>query len=257
MKFKTLVLGTFLLLAMLGASVLVGSGAARAQDNGFYVAGDLGYHWPDRMDTNVVGSGPKWTWNLTDNGAGFLRLGYGFDSSWRVELEGGDRPANLSAIRADVYFPLALVPAGGIPLSGVGGHIDATTLMANVIYDVPLGLPVQPFIGGGVGLVHTAVTAQGVFPFCAVCARPVICFPVCSVNLKVNDSSDKFGWQGIAGVSLSLAPQWTLDATYRYVRANGVAWSTSGGGGFFLPGQFRGDYSDSSVTLGIRHSFGG
>ena len=257
MKIRTLALGALLRLAILGTSVLLFSTVAQAQDNGFYVAGDLGYHWPDQLVTRVIGSGTKWTWSPRNNGAGVLRLGYGFDSNWRLELEGAYRPSDLGAIQADFFPPRALIPASGIRFSSVGGHVDATTLMANVIYDIPLGLLVQPFVGGGAGLVHTAVTAQGGFPFCAVCAPPAICFPVCSLNVKVDESIDKLGWQGIAGLSWPLASQWTVDATFRYLRANGVTWSTLAGSGLFMPGRFRGDFSDNSVTVGIRYSFGG
>lgn len=236
---------------------LVASWACQAQDSGVYAAGDVGYHWPDVVNTTVTGQGTRWTFTPKSNAAGFLRAGYAIDSDWRVELEGGYRPGSLGAIQAGFYPPIFAadyVPVGGIRFSNVSGHINATTAMANAIYDIPLGLPVRPFVGAGAGLVHLGVVAQGGFPFCAICALP-ICF-VCTVNLKTDDTSDKVGWQAIGGLSFALAPQWTVDATYRYVRANGVGWNTLSGYGLFTPGSFKGNYSDSSVTMGIRYSFG-
>jgi opacity protein-like surface antigen len=128
--------------------------------------------------------------------------------------------------------------------------------MANVLYDVPLDLPVQPFIGGGVGLVHTDVAARGTYPFCDICEKTPICF-VCSIPLNANGSSDRFGFQGVAGFSWPFAPQWALDATYRYVRANGVTWATPDSSFVFGSDRFRADYSDNTVTLGIRYDFDG
>ncbi len=241
-------------------AALLFCGTAQAQDTGFYAGGDVGFHWPDRIDTHVAGTSEDWAWRSDNNAEGFLRLGYGLGSGFRLELEGGYRPSGLNDIQADIFLPLAsapLIPAGGIHFTGVSGHVDATTLMANAYYDIPFDLPVQPFIGAGAGLVHTSVSARGGFPFCAICARPPICFPVCSINLKVDDSSDRLGWQLMGGLSWPIAPQWTVDATYRYMRANGVTWQTQAAAGLFTPGKFRGDYSDSSVTIGVRYSFDG
>ena len=239
----------------LATAVLFGA-SAHAQDEGFYIAGDLGYHAPSQLSSTVVGSDEKWQWGVRGNAAGFLRLGYNIDSDWRVEIEGGYRPSDLSSVRADVFLPVPVFRAPGIRLGDVGGDVDATTAMANVLYDVPLGLPVRPFIGGGVGLVDTAVKAHGTYPFCDICLKTPICF-VCSVPLNVDDSSDRFGFQGIAGISWPFAPQWTLDATYRYVRANDVTWAASGTDVVFGADRFRADYSDNSVTIGVRYDFGG
>lgn len=256
MNFKRLVISIV-------AGLLALSAPAFAQTAGFYVGGDAGYHWPDRIDTRVANTDEHWAWWPGGGADGFAVAGYGFGSGFRAEIEGGYRPGDLNAIQADIFLPLLkpalapLIPAGGIRFSDVGGHVDAATLMANLLYDLPLGLPVQPFVGGGAGLVHTSVAAQGRFPFCPICFRPAICFPTCSIDLKLNDSSDRLGWQAIGGVSMALAPQWTLNATYRYLRADNVSWGTKVGGVPFANGRFSGNYSDSSVTLGVRYSFGG
>jgi opacity protein-like surface antigen len=249
-----------ILLAM-GAMLCLVAAPAVAQPGQFYVSGDVGYHPSDDAAAHVAGTDEHWDWSRGGNAAGFLKLGYGVAPNVRVELEGGYRPSNLNAIQADIFLPLspvaAFVPAGGIHFSGVGGHLDTTTFMANALYDIPLDLPVQPFVGGGIGLAHTGIAAHGGFPFCAICERPAICYLVCSVNMKADDSSNNFAWQAIGGLSMPLAPQWSLDATYRYIRANGVSWRTEGGGVFFAPGRFRSVYSDSTMTLGVSYAFGG
>lgn len=237
--------------------------AAHAQDMGVYAAGDVGYHWPDRIDASVAGGVRDWHWTPKDNGEGFLRLGYGLGDGFRVELEGGYRPSDWSDVEANVLIPdiTAKKAAPMIPCCGThfgpDGHINATTAMANAIYDIPLDWAVHPFVGVGAGLVHTSITEHGSFG-CPICFKPAICFPSgCGINFKVDDSDDKFGWQAIGGLSLALAPQWSLDATYRYLRASGLEWNTTKGSVLFSPGHFRGDYSDNSVTVGIRYDLGG
>jgi len=226
---------------------------ASAQDAGFYVAGDLGYHWPDTLNAKVGGNDQRWTWNPNGGAEGFVRLGYGFASDWRVELEAGDRTSPVGGIRAGIFLPFA-VSAPGVRLSDVGGHVDATTLMANALYDIPLGLPLQPFVGAGAGLVSSDVASHGRYSICSLCESPAICYPTCEVNIRANGSSDALGVQGIAGVSWPFAPGWTLDATYRYLRSSDIMWNGVSGTGLFTPGDFRSTYSDNSVTLGIRYS---
>jgi opacity protein-like surface antigen len=242
------------------ATAMLFGAPASAQDTGFYVAGDLGYHAPTKIASSVEGTNENWEWGVHNNADGFLRLGYAFDSNWSVELEGGYRPGDLSSIRAGVFLPIPAHIPPGVNLSNVSGDADATTAMANVLYTVPLGLPIQPFIGGGAGLVHTSIKGQGEYGFCDLClkAQTPICF-VCGAQFNANGSSDRFGWQGIAGLSWPIAPRWTLDATYRYVRASGATWVAGGGAGegLFASDVFHGSYSDNSVTLGIRYDFGG
>jgi OOP family OmpA-OmpF porin len=246
---------SFAALALVTA-VLFGAPAS-ARDTGFYIAGDLGDHMSSKISSKVVGTEENWEWGTQSNVAGFLRLGYAFDSNWRVELEGGYRPSDLSSIRAGIFLPEPLHTPPGINLANVGGDADATTVMANVLYDVQLGLPVHPFIGGGVGLVNLAMKAHGTYPFCDICEKTPICF-VCTASLNANDSSDRFGFQGVGGLSWPFAPGWALDATYRYVRSNGVTWTAQTGEDLLFSGErFRGDYTDNSVTIGIRYDFGG
>jgi len=255
------------ILALIGLGLICLPVAVAAQETGFYAGADVGYHSPDRLNTPIDDSNADFKWTLNDNAAAFLRAGYAFDFNLRLEIEGGYRPSAISAIQTNLLLPVALSrmqPRSGliIPFSGqsffnVGGHDDASTLMANAIYDIPLDFPIHPFIGGGIGLVHSDITAHGSLGFCPVCLRPApICF-ICTLNMNVDDSSDNFGWQAVAGFSVPIAPQWTLDTTYRYVGASGVRWNAINTTGLYAPGPFHADYSDNSVTVGVRYSFGG
>ncbi|RZJ44563.1 MAG: hypothetical protein EON86_03115, partial [Brevundimonas sp.] len=79
---KQLLAGTALL-------ALFGATPALADPDGVYVAGDIGYHWPQSNDWEAcvgavcapveVKAGDDW--------AGFARLGYRLNANWRIEAE--------------------------------------------------------------------------------------------------------------------------------------------------------------------------
>ncbi|MDP1987055.1 MAG: hypothetical protein Q8K44_07380, partial [Phenylobacterium sp.] len=96
MKFK-------LLAGAAMAAVFAASGAS-AQDAGWYGAMDLGYHWPEGLETGSSNNGPggggyNWEFSQDDDWAGFARLGYRLNPTGRVELEGGYRPGDISSVR--------------------------------------------------------------------------------------------------------------------------------------------------------------
>ena len=150
-----------------GAAIVAMSSAtgASAQDwdgwlKGWYVAGDVGYHWPESIEgtSDTAGSdGVKYKWNFgsKDDWAGFARLGYRFNPNWRAELEYGYRPGDVTSIRgnASAAQPIGLCTPGvarsaGSPACGdINGSIVANTVMANVLYDFLPGSQWRPFIG--------------------------------------------------------------------------------------------------------------
>ena len=79
------------------AALFAASGAsAQTAQPGWYGALDLGYHFPVNRwykGSNVAPDGQYYNWQFDpkDDFAGFVRLGYRFNSHWRVELEGGYR----------------------------------------------------------------------------------------------------------------------------------------------------------------------
>jgi opacity protein-like surface antigen len=244
--------------AIIAVCALLSFSSANAQTSGFYIAGDLGAHCPDRLNARASDTHDAWVWDTSGSWNGFVRIGDRIAPGWRIEIEAGYHPGNIGSILADVppppIVPL-LVPATGVTLSGAGGHLNETTVMANVLFDVPLDLPVQPFVGAGTGLVHTSIQAHGEFPFCPICAPPPICYPSCAFHLHTDDTDDRYGWQALAGLSFAINDRLALDATWRYLRASGVSWSTAAPNSIFSPPRFKANYSDNSLTVGIRYSF--
>ena len=238
--------------ALFGLALLLVPVCASAQDDGFYVAGDFGYHAPQLDDTKINAFIFNTNFSAGNDWDTFARLGYGFADDWRVELELGYRPSDIREHRLTGVIPYDFVV---LPHFGEGNN-DTTTLMANVLYDIPLGLDIQPFVGAGVGVVH-ADLKHGAAIACPLCLHPDICtiYGCAGAGVSVDDSVDKFGWQVMGGASWAFAPQFNLDLTYRYIRAENLTWTAQN---VFFAGHptIRAGYSDNSVTLGVRYSFG-
>ena len=113
-----------------------------ADPNGPYIAGDIGYHWPDGFDgeactgTTAVVCTPVDV-ELGDGFAAFGRFGWRLSPGFRFEGELGGRWGDVESI-------------GPVTVSDV--DVDAMSAMLNILLD--MGDPdarMRPFIGAGVG----------------------------------------------------------------------------------------------------------
>jgi opacity protein-like surface antigen len=190
-------------------------------------------------------------------------VGWAFGNGLRVEIEVSDRADgidNVSTLRANGLT---------VPLTNAGGDANTSAVMANVAYDIPvgsLGLPVQPYVGAGMGYAWLDlgnVHGNGLGRF-SVSGNNTVTAP----DLVSFGSGGAFAYQAFAGVSLPIAVLPGLEATLEYrffgtARAdipvnrvgtaagdfvNGVTPSSSTRNGFVL--------HDSSVLVGLRYSFG-
>lgn len=136
--------------------------------------------------------------------------GYRFDEGFRVEGEMSYRYAKI-----DQAWDLL----GSYRVTGAS--LSLWSFMGNVYYDIPTGLPLSPFIGGGIGFV-TGTLDNGWF-----------------------ESDDTvFGYQAVAGLSYAINRRLNLDVSYRL----------QGGTDFsFVDGDLS--YLGSSVAVGMRYQF--
>ena len=98
---------------------------------------------------------------------------------FRAEINGDYSRNSIDSVRA-----------GGVTISGVGGHTQNISFMMNGLFDIPLGMPIVPYIGAGAG-----ATDFG------------------------DGSTDRWGFaiQPIVGVSYSITPQISIAGEYRYL----------------------------------------
>lgn len=174
------------------AACVYGAAPASAQGNtGFYLEGNLGYAFPDSVDASA--SGIDGEVELKDAFVFGGAMGYRFP--WvRLELNGSYRKFDTDKVKAQ-----------GQSVSGNG---DATAVVGlfNVYVDpdLDLGVPVHPYLGGGIGGAYVKLDTGDDAP------------------LSIDDEAGAFAWNLAAGLSYDVTEHITLSAGYRYLRFEGV-----------------------------------
>ena len=118
-----------------GDSVACGAAGGRGTAvSGPYLGAGAGYNLPENHPLEGGGK--------IEPGGGFVGLGsvgYGLGNGFRFELEGNYREAPLPAI-------------SNAEVSSNSGNLHTYGVMANVLYDLDIGVPwLFPYLGGGVG----------------------------------------------------------------------------------------------------------
>ncbi len=203
--------------ATLLALGLAAAPAAAQEEGGYYVGVGAGYNMP--VDSDADGTGFSQEVDYNDQlGVLMGTLGYAYDSNWRGELEVSRRSNDVDSI-------------GGAPGTG---NVEATGLMANVLYDFHgLAEGVTPYLGAGLGLVH--LKADTINP----------------VNGATSNSSDDVpAGQLIAGAAFDVAENVAVTGQYNFLATTEASLDNRAGQGYDL------DYATHSLTIGLRIAFG-
>jgi outer membrane protein OmpA-like peptidoglycan-associated protein len=242
------------------ALTMAASSAMAEQPNGYYVAGDLGINWKSdqklKSDNKVPSGVGPYQYNLSTKDANVAvmgRLGYRFSQKWRVEAELGYRPGKVDQMVGPrtQFFAADQKGAKGFPDSAIcgsvtattctspHGHMDQTSLFANAIRDFAPDYRFHPFLGLGLGVVSANTSVNGVISRTGE-----------AITIKGNKLQPAV--QGLAGFSYALSPRTSLEVSYRLMGVNKMKYTSS------LPatGDFSGTYSNQSVTVGLRYTFG-
>jgi outer membrane protein OmpA-like peptidoglycan-associated protein len=127
-------------LALAAATCLAMPIAAHAQPvTGPYVSLEGGTSILNPVNVNDTATGVSGKFLFKNSYAGVGAIGYGFGDGFRVEIS-GDYLRNFAS-KGDSEF-------GQSPV--LGGH-DTYGPMVDVLYDIPVGLPIFPYVGAGVG----------------------------------------------------------------------------------------------------------
>ncbi|MFI4986464.1 MAG: OmpA family protein [Alphaproteobacteria bacterium] len=200
---------------MIGLLALPGPASAQKPPNGFYISGEAGVTLQSTQD--IWGNGIT---AHTEPNLGLALLGavgYRLWDDFRIEEEPSWRRATISKING----------------TSATGSMSAFALMSNVLYDIPIGGPVIPFIGAGAGFAYTGFSR----------ISPV-------AGTSVNDNDTVFVMQGIAGVSYNISDQLAVVAAYRYFAPDGSNIEVGTGT------KVHGADQSHTVTVGVRWSFG-
>jgi OOP family OmpA-OmpF porin len=221
---------------LLAIPLVAVSVAAEAQPfQGLYIGGSAGYNLP--QNPPLAGGGS------IKPGGGFVGLGsvgYGLGNGIRFELEGNYREGPLPSLSTTA-------------IASNSGNLHTYGVMANVLYDMDIGVPwLYPYIGGGAGYAWSHFQRQRVFTATE--------FPYLSGNFDQTEGA--FAFQAIGGLSFPIpgVPGLTVTTEYRFFRIPGSETfdgSQTVSGAAPVPVSIKVLHqSDHSFLLGVRYAFG-
>jgi len=190
-----------------------------ARANNMYIAAGAGSFSANNFSEDHFGAITS-----IEPGTGFnttLTGGYEFSAPHlRAELEFGYRQANIDKVALLGVRPVAT------------GYISVSSAMVNSWYDLPLNLPVIPYVGGGLGAANVVRSSFSL---------QVSNFPISAQRIE----DTVFAYQIGGGFSYPITDALAIDAGYRYLGTTDVHDTTSG----FLAKAQGIDSHNSSVQL--------
>ena len=212
---------TLLTATMLTAVSSVALAQGYQHPKGFYVGAALGANF--LTDSDLSGKGINGSAEFNIGPVGLLSAGYGFGNGLRSEIELGGRTNGVDKLN-------------GNAVTQSDGRVNAYSAMLNLLYDINTGTAFTPYIGGGIGWAFLDVND----------AKRINGF-------SVDDSDNRFAYQGIVGVAYSLSPQWKLSLDYRYFATLDPEFTAKNSAGTSV--KVDSDYNTHSVMLGLRYHF--
>jgi OmpA-OmpF porin, OOP family len=231
---KTLLIGTTFLIGATGT-------ALADQRDSWYIGLEVGASFVNNTDTAAnpflvddlffVGKGFGQSELDFDTGwATFATVGYDF-GDWRLEAEAGLRHNQFDL--SGNTFPTSDEGPFFFPLSA-SGELKELTLMANVVYDIPLSEDLELSIGVGAGADRATLEVD---PF--------------SFNPGGKDEDWNFAYQGIASFNYKMSSRLDLTLNYRYLQVDDPNLKTPGFDGIAIDD----DLQKQTVTVGLRYDF--
>ena len=195
-----------LVIGMAMASTALAS-PALARDDAWYVEVDGGVMVVQDIDLNVNAAADDLTIG-TEEGFDFGGIvGYDFGPV-RLEAEASYREADVD----QVAIGLAGFPGGaagrlvGAQTAAARGDVNALSFMVNALADFGPDDGLQGFVGGGVGVARTEMTAR-----ITQSGAP-----------GLDDSDSGFAWQLLAGIRAPLNDKWDVGLKYRLFNVDSV-----------------------------------
>jgi len=185
---------------------------ATAQE-GWYAKGGVGYGVYE--DATVTANGASGEIDPEGDLRFMAGVGYAYANNWRIDVDIMDRYAD----------------GGSIGDNGVSTtDIQNVALMLNGIYDLNRSGQLNPYVGAGIGLSRSDISASGAWNNAAI---------------NANTGESNFGWQALAGLGWKLSEQLTADFEYRYFNGGDVSAS----------GVEFADMTSHDFIFGLRYAF--
>jgi len=243
---------------LLPCVILFPSVAIAQTAEGLYVGGATGVNFLETLQsseaTTKIGTeaGPM----------GWGAVGWSFGNGLRAEVEGSYRSSDLDGIST------RRVNGALLPLSETNGSAGIPAFTVNAKYDLPVppfAIPVQPYIGGGVGYGWLNFDKAAGHGFGRFHLPGNNTFSAPDIVSFGNDGA--FAYQAIVGASVPLGAVPNLDMTFEYrffgmaradipvtrvgttgLRVNGTLLANVTRNGF--------EVHDHAIAIGLRYTFG-
>jgi opacity protein-like surface antigen len=187
---RNAIIGTTILAAM---AVAAPACAAEATDTS-YLQASVGVSVAGETEFDLVGVGSA---------------DVDLDTGVFASVAGGRSFANGFAIETEALYLKNDIESDDIDaILGVPSDpsVESLGLLVNVQYALPIKAPFSPYVGAGGGVGKTRYKVLG-----------------------ESDSTTGFMWQLMAGVTVPVSDQLTLDAKYRYLRSPEIDYTASDG----------------------------
>lgn len=181
-----------------------------------YVSGSAGLFLPE--DKSASGFGLSGNAALDKGPAAASALGFRFLRDFRVEGEVAYEHTRLGELHTS-----------GPSFAITGGNADLYGIATNIFYDIRIGMPVTPYIGGGVGVAYEHLGAGSL-----------------TTNHFRSGDAVNLAWQLEAGLSYYLTPNLALVPAYRF-----QYFDDGGKAGSIIIG----DTQAHILKLGLRYEF--
>jgi outer membrane protein OmpA-like peptidoglycan-associated protein len=202
--------------------------AAHAQPvTGPYVSLGLGTNIMDSQSYNyAINASQSGRFIFRPDYAGVVGLGYGLGNGVRIEID-GNYYRNTVKKQNDNQIGNNTRMHGGVVTYGA---------MANLMYDIPVGLPIEPYFGGGVGYQEQQFEHL-----------------VNGYGDNYSGTAGSFAYDLIAGVSYPIAavPGLSLTAEYRFMQLTARRKYLDAPGGDLIN---VGQSANSTLLIGARYA---
>lgn len=207
---------------ILAGALAVGvSVPALADTQGWYAGAQVGYNGVQKMSDH----GAKAEFDPGFGVGG--QVGYGW-GQFRLEGELGYRLNDVDKVRAS-----------GVSESGKG-HISATTLMLNALYDFDTGTNWVPYVGVGIGGAYLDASK--------IKGRST------GYDVRVDDSDFVFAYQGIVGLGYEFTPNLTIRGDYRFLGTTEASYKVKGADRGDTT-KFKDEYFSHALMVGFTYKF--
>jgi opacity protein-like surface antigen len=197
---------------------------------GFVLGGNAGIEWGSGLRTEVE---LAFRQNNSKNHV-HLRTHYSYGSQgsggpgYTLDAQDNEVPANL--------------------------RLRAWSLMANAWYDFDLGLPITPYVGGGIGMAMVKISGNlGRTNYAGTTGEDGELLPrTLSIEHLYEKNDTVFAWQLGVGASMPITDTVKLFVDYRYFSANDANLKLAP---HFYGGSIVADFNAHTVMAGLRFNF--